>query len=88
MSITVPVISEDTVRFKDDMIFEFIGKGVVYTYQTIGEGEAVVEVSNDKCNWTHLATFTNTDNCCVAHTWKFQRASIADTLTLTVRRGS
>lgn len=33
-----------------------------YTYQTVGEGTATVEVSNDKTTWITLAEFTNADS--------------------------
>ena len=81
----IAVLSEDTVSLKPDFIYEFIGKGFVYTYQAVGEGTAVVEVSNDKTTWITLATFTNADSAVLAHTWAYQRLK-PTTLTITVRR--
>ena len=81
----IAVLGEDTVILKSDFIYEFIGRGYVYTYQTVGEGTAVVEVSNDKSNWVTLAEFTNADSAVLAHTWAYQRLK-PTTLTITVRR--
>ena len=81
----IAVLGEDTVILKSDFIYEFIGRGYVYTYQTVGEGTAAVEVSNDKTNWITLAEFTNADSAVLAHTWAYQRLK-PTTLTITVRR--
>ena len=81
----IAVLGEDTVNLKSDFIYEFIGKGFVYTYQAVGEGTATVEVSNDKTTWITLATFTNADSAVLAHTWAYQRLTTT-TLTITVRR--
>ena len=85
MNPIIAVLGEDTVHLKPDFIYEFIGKGFVYTYQAVGEGTATVEVSNDKTTWITLATFTNADSAVLAHTWAFQRLK-PTTLTITVRR--
>ena len=81
----IAVLGEDTVILKSDFIYEFVGRGYVYTYQTVGEGTATVEVSNDKTTWISLATFTNADSAVLAHTWAYQRLQ-PTTLTITVRR--
>ena len=81
----IAVLGEDTVNLKSDFIYEFIGKGFVYTYQAVGEGTATVEVSNDKTTWITLATFTNADSAVLAHTWAYQRLT-PTTLAITVRR--
>lgn len=81
----IAVLGEDTVRLQPDFIYEFIGKGFVYTYQAIGKGSATVEVSNDKTTWVTLATFTDADFAVLAHTWAYQRLT-PTTLTITVRR--
>ncbi len=81
----IAVLGEDTVTMKSDFIYEFMGRGYMYTYQTVGEGQATVEVSNDKSNWITLADFTNTDYAVLAHTWAYQRLK-PTTLTITVRR--
>ncbi len=81
----IAVLGEDTVRLQPDFIYEFIGKGFVYTYQTVGEGTATVEVSNDKTTWITLASFTDADSAILAHTWAYQRLT-PTTLTITVRR--
>ena len=85
MNPIIAVLGEDTVNLKSDFIYEFIGKGYVYTYQSVGEGEAYVEVSNDKITWVTLAFFTNADFAVLAHTWAYQRLT-PTTLTITVRR--
>ncbi len=81
----IAVLGKDTVSLKPDFIYEFMGRGFVYTYQTVGEGTATIEVSNDKTNWITLAEFTNADSAILAHTWAYQRLK-PTTLTITVRR--
>lgn len=84
----IAVLGEDTVSLEPDFIYEFIGKGFVYTYQAVGKGTAGVEVSNDKTTWITLATFTDADSAVLAHTWAYQRLTslTPTTLTITVRR--
>ena len=81
----IAVLGEDTVNLQSDFIYEFMGRGYIYTYQAVGEGQATVEVSNDKTTWITLATFTNADSAVLAHTWAYQRLK-PTTLTITVRR--
>ena len=85
MNPIIAVLGEDTVTMKSDFIYEFMGRGYIYTYQTIGEGDAIVEVSNDKTTWVELAAFEDYDYAVVAHTWAYQRLK-PTTLTITVRR--
>ena len=85
MNPIIAVLGEDTVTLKPDFIYEFMGRGYIYTYQTVGEGQAIVEVSNDKTTWVELAAFADYDYAVVAHTWAFQRLK-PTTLTITVRR--
>ena len=85
MNPIIAVLGEDTVTMKSDFIYEFMGRGYIYTYQTIGEGNATVEVSNDKTTWVELVLFENYDYAVVAHTWAYQRLK-PTTLTITVRR--
>ena len=81
----IAVLGEDTVTMKSDFIYEFMGRGYIYTYQTIGAGNATVEVSNDKTTWVELVHFEDYDYAVVAHTWAYQRLK-PTTLTITVRR--
>ena len=81
----IAVLGEDTVTLKPDFIYEFMGRGYLYTYQTIGAGQAIVEVSNDRSTWVQLAAFENYDYAVVAHTWAYQRLKPTP-LTITVRR--
>ena len=85
MSPIIAVLGEDTVKLEPDFIYEFMGRGYIYTYQTVGEGTATVEVSNDKTNWVELAMFDDNDYAVVAHSWAYQRLT-PTTLTVTVRR--
>ena len=85
MNPIIAVLGEDTVTMKSDFIYEFMGRGYIYTYQTIGEGNATVEVSNDKTTWVELVLFEDYDYAVVAHTWAYQRLK-PTTLTITVRR--
>lgn len=81
----IAVLGDDTVTLKPDFIYEFMGRGYLYTYQTIGEGQATVEVSNDKTTWITLVVFENADYAVVAHSWAYQRLKPTP-LTITVRR--
>ena len=85
MSPIIAVLGEDTVNLKPDFIYEFMGRGYMYTYQSVGVGQATVEVSNDKTNWIELAIFSDQDYAVLAHTWAYQRLK-PTTLTITVRR--
>ena len=85
MNPIIAVLGEDTVKLKPDFIYEFMGRGYIYTYQTIGEGQATVEVSNDKTTWVELAVFEDYDYAVVAHTWAYHRLKPTP-LTITVRR--
>ena len=85
MNPIIAVLGEDTVTMQSDFIYEFIGRGYMYTYQAIGEGQATIEVSNDKSTWVTLAVFTNADFAVLAHTWAYQRLH-PTTLSITVRR--
>ena len=85
MNPIIAVLGEDTVTMKSDFIYEFMGRGYIYTYQSIGEGQASLEVSNDKSTWVELVLFEDYDYAVVAHTWAYQRLK-PTTLTITVRR--
>ena len=85
MNPIIAVLGEDTVTMKSDFIYEFMGRGYIYTYQSIGEGQATIEVSNDKTTWVELVIFEDYDYAVVAHTWAYQRLK-PTTLTITVRR--
>ena len=85
MNPIIAVLGEDTVTMKSDFIYEFMGRGYRYTYQSIGEGQATIEVSNDKTTWVELVLFEDYDYAVVAHTWAYQRLK-PTTLTITVRR--
>ena len=85
MNPIIAVLGEDTVTMKSDFIYEFMGRGYMYTYQSIGEGQATIEVSNDKSTWVELVLFEDYDYAVVAHTWAYQRLK-PTTLTITVRR--
>ena len=81
----IAVLGEDTVTLEPGFIYEFMGRGYLYTYQAIGAGQAIVEVSNDKSTWVELVIFDDYDYAVVAHTWAYQRLK-PTTLTITVRR--
>ena len=81
----IAVLGKDAVTMKSDFIYEFMGRGYMYTYQTVGAGQATIEVSNDKTTWVELAFFEDYDYAVVAHTWAYQRLK-PTTLTITVRR--
>lgn len=85
MNPIIAVLGEDTIKLKPDFIYEFMGRGYIYTYQTIGEGQATIEVSNDKITWVELVSFEDYDYAVVAHTWAYHRLK-PTSLIITVRR--
>ena len=85
MNPIIAVLCEDTIKLEPELIYEFFGRGFLYTYQSLGQGEATVEVSNDKNTWITLASFEGADYAVVAHAWAYQRLK-PTTLSITVRR--
>ena len=87
MTPIIAVLGEDTVKLESDFIYEFMGRGYMYTYQTVGEGQATVEVSNDLKNWITLFDVEGTDSIVLMHPWKYQRVVDADSLEVHVLQG-
>ena len=87
MNPIIAVLGEDTVNLKSDFIYEFIGKGYVYTYQSVGEGDAYVEVSNDLQHWITLFDVSGADSIVLMHPWKYQRAVVTIDLEVYVLQG-
>ena len=85
MNPIIAVLGEDNIKLEPDFTYEFMGRGYMYTYQSVGVGQATVEVSNDKTNWIELVIFSDQDYAVLAHTWAYQRLK-PTTLTITVRR--
>lgn len=68
-------------------IYEFLGRGSLFSYQSYGTGSAKVEVSNDLQNWITLFDVSGTDSVVLMHPWKYQRVVNTDNLEVHVLQG-
>ena len=68
-------------------IYEFLGRGSLFSYQSYGTGTAKVEVSNDLQNWITLFDVSGTDSTVLMHPWKYQRVVETADLEVHVLQG-
>lgn len=87
MTQRVTVLGEHLKQMLPDHVYEFLGRGSLFCYQTYGIGIAKVEVSNDLQNWITLFDVTGADSIVLMHPWKYQRAVNADNLEVHVLQG-
>ena len=87
MTQRVTVLGEHLKLMLPDHIYEFLGRGSLFCYQTYGTGTAKVEVSNDLKNWITLFDVEGTDSIVLMHPWKYQRVVDADNLEVHVLQG-
>ena len=87
MTQRVTVLGEHLKLMLPDHIYEFLGRGSLFCYQTYGTGAAKVEVSNDLQNWITLFDVSGTDSIVLMHPWKYQRAVEIDNLEIHVLQG-
>ena len=73
MTQRVTVLGEHLKQMLPDHVYEFLGRGSLFSYQTYGTGTAKVEVSNDLKNWITLFEVEGTDNIVLMLPWKYQR---------------
>ena len=73
MTQRVTVLGEHLKLMLSDHVYEFLGRGSLFSYQTYGTGSAKVEVSNDLKNWITLFDASGTDSVVLMHPWKYQR---------------
>ena len=87
MTQRVTVLGEHLKVMLPEHIYEFLGRGSLFSYQTYGTGNAKVEVSNDLQNWITLFKAEGTDSIVLMHPWKYQRVVDAENLEVHVLQG-
>lgn len=87
MTQRVTVLGEHLKLMLPDHIYEFLGRGSLFSYQSYGDGTATVEVSNDLKNWITLFEVSGTDSVVLMHPWKYQRVIEAENLEIHVLQG-
>ena len=87
MTQRVTVSGEHLKLMLPEHVYEFLGRGSLFCYQTYGTGIAKVEVSNDLQNWITLFDVEGTDNIVLMHPWKYQRVVEVDNLKVHVLQG-
>ena len=73
MTQRVTVLGEHLKLMLPEHVYEFLGRGSLFSYQSYGTGSAKVEVSNDLKNWITLFEVSGTDSTVLMHPWKYQR---------------
>ena len=87
MTQRVTVLGEHLKLMLPEHVYEFLGRGSLFSYQTYGTGSAKVEVSNDLENWITLFDVSGTDSIVLMHPWKYQRVVDTDNLEVHVLQG-
>ena len=87
MTQRVAVLGEHLNLMLPELVYEFLGRGSLFSYQTYGTGSARVEVSNDLQNWITLFDVSGSDNIVLMHPWKYQRVVECDNLNVHVLQG-
>ena len=87
MTQRVTVLGEHLKLMLPEHVYEFLGRGSLFSYQSYGTGSAKVEVSNDLKNWITLFDVEGADSIVLMHPWKYQRVVDADNLEVHVLQG-
>ena len=87
MTQRVTVLGEHLKLMLPDHVYEFLGRGSLFSYQSYGTGSARVEVSNDLKNWITLFEVSGTDSTVLMHPWKYQRVVELTDLEVHVLQG-
>ena len=87
MTQRVTVLGEHLKLMLPEHVYEFLGRGSLFSYQTYGTGSAKVGVSNDLENWITLFDVSGTDSIVLMHPWKYQRVVEDDNLEVHVLQG-
>ena len=87
MTQRVTVLGEHLKLMLPEHVYEFLGRGSLFSYQSYGTGSAKVEVSNDLQNWITLFDVSGTDSVVLMHPWKYQRVVNTDNLEVHVLQG-
>lgn len=83
----VTVLGEHLKLMLPEHVYEFIGRGSLFSYQSYGTGTAKVEVSNDLQNWITLFDVAGTDSIVLMHPWKYQKVTNPSDLEVYVLQG-
>lgn len=87
MTQRVTVLGEYLKLMLPEHVYEFLGRGSLFSYQSYGTGNAKVEVSNDLKNWITLFEVSGTDSTVLMHPWKYQRVVDSTDLEVHVLQG-
>ena len=87
MTQRVTVLGEHLKLMLPEHVYEFLGRGSLFSYQSYGTGSAKVEVSNDLENWITLFDVSGTDSIVLMHPWKYQRVVEDENLEVHVLQG-
>lgn len=87
MTQRVTVLGEHLKLMLPDHVYEFLGRGSLFSYQSYGTGTAKVEVSNDLQNWITLFDVSGTDSVVLKHPWKYQKITNSSALEVYVLQG-
>ena len=88
MTQRVTVLGEHLKQMLPEHVYEFLGRGSLFCYQSFGTGSAKVEVSNDLKNWITLFDVLGSDSIVLMHPWKYQRVVEIENLETYVLQGS
>ena len=87
MTQRVTVLGEHLKLMLPEHVYEFLGRGSLFCYQTYGSGIAKVEVSNDLKNWITLFDVSGADSFVLMHPWKYQKVTNLTDLEVYVLQG-
>ena len=87
MTQRVTVLGEHLKQMLPEDVYEFLGRGSLFSYQSYGTGSAKVEVSNDLKNWITLFDVSGTDSIVLMHPWKYQKVTNPSDLEVYVLQG-
>ena len=87
MTQRVTILEKHLKLMLPEHVYEFLGRGSLFSYQSYGSGSAKVEVSNDLKNWITLFEVTGTDSTVLMHPWKYQRVVEPTDLEVHVLQG-
>ena len=87
MTQRVTVLGEHLKLMLPEHVYEFLGRGSLFSYQSYGTGSAKVEVSNDLQNWITLFDVSGADSVVLMHPWKYQRVVKDGNLEVRVLQG-
>ena len=87
MTQRVTVLGEHLKLMLPEHVYEFLGRGSLFSYQSYGTGSAKVEASNDLKNWITLFDVSGTDSIVLKHPWKYQKVTDPSDLEVYVLQG-